>query len=97
MTPFCLDFVSILIYLHNNYTKIFVKNQTTDTINLPAVGFYTATKSKDKTHKSNLSIFQESMERVFAYILWNELNSMTIYPDLPDYSPDMYLHGFSPE
>jgi len=22
---------------------------------------------------------------------------MTIYPDLPDYSPDMYLHGFSPE
>ena len=22
---------------------------------------------------------------------------MTYYPDLPDYSPDMYLHGFSPE
>ena len=22
---------------------------------------------------------------------------MTIYPDLPDYSPDMYMRGFSPE
>lgn len=22
---------------------------------------------------------------------------MTYYHDLPDYSPDMYLHGFSPE
>ena len=22
---------------------------------------------------------------------------MMIYPDLPDYSPDMHLHGFSPE
>ena len=48
MTPFCLDFVSILIYLHNNYTKIFVKNQTTDTINLPAVGFYTVIKTRTK-------------------------------------------------